>query len=58
MSQAFKTQYLTCFLALLAGWPRFCLVVVGLIAFIVGLFIGGVESIGREVAIGFSGCSL
>ncbi len=37
----------------LAGWPRFCLLVL-VSDLIVGLAIGGAKSIGREVAIGLS----
>ncbi len=40
----------------LAGWPRFCLVLEAS-GLIVGLAIGGAESIGGEVAVGLSGWS-
>ena len=45
--------FFACLLELLACWP--CFRIVGLISLTVGLFIGGVESIGRKVAICFSG---
>ena len=48
-----KTQFLACLLVLLAGWPRFCLVV-GL-DLIVGLAISGVELIDEKVANSFFG---
>ena len=53
MSQVFKTQFFACLLALLAGWPYFCLVV-GL-NLTVSLAISKTKSIGREFAIAFSG---
>ena len=55
MLWASKTQFLAYLLALLAGRPRFYLVL-SMVGLIVGLAIGGAESIGRKVAIGFSGC--
>ena len=57
MSQASKTQFLAYLLALLAGQPRFCLVI-SLVGLIVGLAISKAELIGGEVAVGFSGYSL
>ena len=57
MSQTSKTQFFACLLALLAGWSHFCLII-GLVGLTIGLAIGKVESIGGEVAIGFSGCIL
>ena len=53
MLQTSKTQFLACFLALLAGWPRFRLVV-SLVGLTIGLAIGGAELIWEKVAIGFS----
>ena len=57
MSQAFKTQFLAFLLALLVNQPRFRLVV-GLVGLTIGLAIDGAELIGKEVAVGFSGCFL
>ena len=48
MSLAFKTQFLSCLLALLAGPPRFRLVV-GLVTLTVGLAIGGAELIDKKL---------
>ena len=42
----------------LAGRPCFCLMLASALGLTVGLTIGGAESIGREVAVGFFGCSL
>ena len=54
-----KVQFfLACLLALLAGRPRFRLVVDLAVGLIVGLVIGRAELIGGEVAIGFSEWSL
>ncbi len=39
----------------LAGRPYFCLALKASVGFIVGVAIGGTESIGREVANGLSG---
>ena len=50
-----KTQFFACLLALLAGQPRFRLLI-GLISLTVGLLIGKAEFIGEKVSIGFSGC--
>ena len=47
--------FLSCLLALLAGWSCFHLVIDLAIGLIVGLAIGGAELIGGKVAIGFSG---
>ena len=57
MSQEFKIQFLACLLALLAGRPRFRLVV-GLIGLIIDLAMGKAESIGKKVAVSLSGCFL
>ncbi len=46
--------FLPLLLALLLGWSRFCFRSFGT----VGLAISGAEFKGREVTIGFSGCSL
>ena len=54
MSQASKTQCLTQLWALMAGWPRFYLIV-GLVDRTIGLAIGRAELIGRKVAVGFFG---
>ena len=54
-----KVQFfLAHLLALLAGWPRFCLVVDLAVGLTVGLAIGVAELIGGKVAIGFLGWSL
>ena len=55
MSQASKTQFFACLLALPANCPRICLRGVGLT---VGLAIGGAESMGGEIAIDVLGYSL
>ena len=57
MSQASKTQFFVCLLALLAGWPHFRLLV-GLVGITVGLAIGKAELIGGEVTVSFSRCFL
>ena len=57
MSQESKTQFLAFLLALLAGWPRFQLVI-GLIDLTISLAIGGTKLMGREVAVALSGYSL
>ena len=50
--------FLARLLALLAGRPCFCLVVDLAVALTVGLVIGGVELMSKEVAIDFLGWSL
>ena len=57
MSQASKSQFLACLLALLANGSCFYLMV-GLVGLTVILFIGKRELIGRAVAISFSVYSL
>ena len=57
MLQAFKTQFLACLLALLAGWLRFRLVV-SLVGLTVALATSKAVIISRKVAISFSKCFL
>ena len=52
--QAKGSLFLTCLLALLAGRPRFRLMLNLAIGLIVDLTIGKAKSMGREVAVGFS----
>ena len=47
-------HFLACLLALLAGRPRFRLVLALAVGLTVGLAIGGAELMGGEVAVGFS----
>ncbi len=48
--------FLACLLVplALAGWPRFCLALEASVGFIIGLAVGGIEFIGREVIVDLS----
>ena len=55
ISQVSKTQLFACLLALLAGWPHFRLVLIGLIGLIISLAISKAELINKKVTIDFFG---
>ena len=54
-----KVQFfLACLLAFLASWPCFRLMIDMAVGLTIGLAIGGAESTGRKIAVGFLGWSL